>query len=68
MQWALLQFCVGEGTLARQRLLFLTVNGQHCPAVQRGRGTELSGQLQRHLREGLEVEAFHAAVEAGRHV
>lgn len=28
VQWALLQFCVGEGTLKRQRLLFLHVNGQ----------------------------------------
>lgn len=28
VQWALLQFCVGEGTLRRQRLLFLHINGK----------------------------------------
>ncbi len=28
VQWALLQFCVGEGTLRRERLLFLHINGK----------------------------------------
>lgn len=39
VQWALLQFCVGEGTLKRQRLLFLHVNGQD----KKGRGKPVLG-------------------------
>lgn len=64
VQWALLQFCVGEGTLKRQRLLFLHVNGQDCPPIARGRANELTASVQQILREGTgQAEAFHASVE-----
>lgn len=68
VQWALLQFCVGEGTLKRQRMLFLHVNGQDCPPLARGRANELTASVQQWLREGTGgtgtgVEAFHASVE-----
>eukprot|EP00435_Cladocopium_sp_Y103_P008322 s2384_g2.t1 len=64
VQWALLQFCVGEGTLKRQRLLFLHVNGQDCPPIARGRANELTASVQQLLREGTgQAEAFHASVE-----
>eukprot|EP00434_Breviolum_minutum_P042936 symbB.v1.2.038241.t1/scaffold5835.1/size23238/2 len=65
VQWALLQFCVGEGTLRRQRLLFLHINGKDCPPIPRGRANELTASVQRALREGSggTAEAFHASVE-----
>ncbi|CAJ1395533.1 unnamed protein product [Effrenium voratum] len=63
VQWALLQFSVGQGTWARQRTLFLHINGEKCPAVARGRANELTAEVQQLLREGFEGEAFHASLE-----
>eukprot|EP00439_Symbiodinium_sp_Y106_P020551 s2168_g2.t1 len=64
VQWALLEFCVGQGPLARQRMIFLHVNGERCSPIARGRANELTPEVQRLMREGLEMgEAFHATVE-----
>ncbi|CAE7191393.1 unnamed protein product [Symbiodinium pilosum] len=63
VQWALLEFCIGEGPLARQRMLFLHVNGERCSPIARGRANELTPEVQRLMR-GLEVgEAYHATLE-----
>jgi len=64
VQWALLEFCVGKGPMARQRMLFLHVNGEKCSPIARGRANELTPEVQRLLREGVDLgEAFHASME-----
>jgi len=45
-------------------MIFLHVNGERCSPIARGRANELTPEVQRLMREGLEMgEAFHATVE-----
>jgi hypothetical protein len=65
VQWALLRFELGSKTFTRQKLLFLHLNGEDCPAVKRGQANALTAEAQRLLRSNNQ-EGFHASLSVTR--
>jgi len=63
VQWALVKFSVGGGTLRRKKLLFLHVNGANCPAVARGRANSYENQVKDLLCSSCDLGNFHASLE-----
>mmetsp|Transcript_32206 Transcript_32206/g.75621 ORF Transcript_32206/g.75621 Transcript_32206/m.75621 type:complete len:651 (+) Transcript_32206:106-2058(+) len=66
VQWALIRFNVGQGTLQRQKVLFLHINGEECPPLVRGRANGLTPEVQVILRGGEGKDGIHATLEVKR--
>mmetsp|Transcript_47984 Transcript_47984/g.104421 ORF Transcript_47984/g.104421 Transcript_47984/m.104421 type:complete len:570 (+) Transcript_47984:59-1768(+) len=61
--WAILRFELGSGSFRRQKMVFMHINGEECPAMKRGRANAFTSQAQRLLAGGEDSEGFHASVE-----
>jgi len=66
VQWALLRFDFGEGGFKRQKILFLHINGELCPAVRRGKANELTAEVKHLLRGDGGKDPIHASLEIKR--
>jgi len=66
VQWALLRFDFGEGAFKRQKILFLHINGELCPAVPRGKANELTAEVKQLLRGEGGKDPIHASLEIKR--
>jgi len=66
VQWALLRFDFGEGVFKRQKILFLHINGELCPAVPRGKANELTAEVKQLLRGEGGKDPIHASLEIKR--
>jgi len=66
VQWALLRFELGEGSFKRQKVLFVHINSDGCPALARGRANQLTGDVKSVLRGEGGQDAIHASVEVKR--
>jgi len=66
VQWSLLRFDFGEGAFKRQKILFLHINGELCPAIPRGKANELTAEVKQLLRGEGGKDPIHASLEIKR--
>jgi len=61
VRWGLCCFDLGAGSFRRQKVLFLHLNGEQCPALTRGRVNGHTAEVQRLVRGN--GDSFHASLE-----